>query len=140
MDAKIKRWMHKSFYYYIGAGAATGIAGILHLIYASNGISRGLSPFTIFFIVAGVTQLFWIMPIVKHWGRMWYYVAIGGTMVLMILYIMTRVSNPITNGRALTINEIGIAIEIFQAAFIIITGLIIVKQRTVHPSQREQLR
>jgi hypothetical protein len=37
----------------------------------------------------------------------------------MILYIMTRVSNPITSGRALTINGIDIATEIFQAAFII---------------------
>jgi hypothetical protein len=50
---------------------------------------------------------------------MWHYIGIGGTMVLMILHIMTRVSNPITSGRALTINGIGIATEIFQAAFII---------------------
>jgi hypothetical protein len=132
--------MHKSFYYYIAAGAATGIAGILHLVLASNGISRGLSPFTIFFIIAGITQLFWIVPIVKRWGRMWYYIGIGGTIVLMILFMVTRVSNPITNGRALTINGIGIAIEIFQAAFIIITIFIMVKQRTVHASQRDQLR
>jgi hypothetical protein len=132
--------MHKSFYYYVAAGATTGIAGILHLVLASNGISRGLSSFTIFFIVAGIAQLFWIVPIVKRWGRMWYYVGIGGTIVLMILYIMTRVSNPITNRRALTINGIGIAMEIFQAAFIIIIVLIMLKQRTVYASQRDQLR
>jgi hypothetical protein len=64
---------------------------------------------------------------------------IGGTIVLMILYILTRLPNPITNGRALTINAVDIATEIFQAGFIIITALILMKQRTVHPSQREQL-
>jgi hypothetical protein len=58
----------------------------------------------------------------------------------MILYIMTRVSNPITNRRALTINGIGRAMEIFQAAFIIIIVLIMLKQRTVYASQRDQLR
>jgi hypothetical protein len=63
--------MHKSLYYYMAAGATTGIAGILHLVLASNGISRGLSLFTIFFIVAGIAQLFWIIPVVKRWGRKW---------------------------------------------------------------------
>jgi hypothetical protein len=71
---------------------------------------------------------------------MWYYVGIGGTIVLMIVYVITRVPNPITNGRALPISEIGIATEIFQGAFIIVTALIIVKERSVHASQREELR
>jgi hypothetical protein len=47
--------MHKSLYYVL-AGVTTGIAGILHLVLALNGISRGLSAFTIFFIVAGIAQ------------------------------------------------------------------------------------
>lgn len=133
--------MHKSLNYYIAAGATTGIAGILHLVLAYNGISReGVSPFTIFFIIAGIAQLFWILPIVKRLARMWYYVGIGGTIVLMIVYIMTRVPNPITNGRALPVNGMGIATEIFQAAFIIITALILVKERRVHASRREELR
>jgi hypothetical protein len=109
-------------------------------VLALNGISRGLFPFTIFFIVAGIAQLFWVIPLIKRWGRIWYYMGIGGTIVLMILYVLTRLPNPITNGRALTINGVGVATEIFQAAFIIITALILMKQRTVHQSQREQLR
>ena len=132
--------MHKSSYYYIAAGATIGIAGILHLVFAYNGIGRGISPFSIFFIVSGIAQLFWILPMVKRWGRIWYYLGIGGTIFLMILYIITRVPNPITNGRAFTVNGLGIAIEIFQAAFIIITALIIVKERRVHTSEREELR
>jgi len=132
--------MDKTLYYYITAGATTGIAGILHLVYAYNGIGRGVSLFTIFFIVAGIAQLFWVLPMVKRWGQKWYVVGIGGTIVLMIVYAMTRVPNPITNGRALSISGIGIAIEIFQIAFIIITALILAKERTIHTSQRQELR
>ena len=41
--------MDKTLYYYITAGATTGIVGLLHLVYAYNGISRvGVSLFTIF--------------------------------------------------------------------------------------------
>ena len=132
--------MDKTLYYYITAGATTGIAGILHLVYAYNGIGSGVSLFTIFFIVAGIAQLFWVLPMVKRWGRKWYVVGIGGTIVLMIVYAMTRVPNPITNGRALSISGIGIATEIFQVAFIIITALILAKERTIHTSQRQELR
>jgi hypothetical protein len=53
-------------------------------------------------------NLFWILPMVKRWRRMWYCVGIRGTVVLMIVYLITRVPNPITNGRALPVNEIGI--------------------------------
>jgi hypothetical protein len=70
---------------------------------------------------------------------MWYYVGIGGTLVLMIVYLMIGVPNPITNGRALPVNGIGVATKIFQTDFIII-ALIIVKQTRVHASQREELR
>ena len=132
--------MDKTLYYYITAGATTGIAGILHLVYAYNGIGRGVSLFTIFFIVAGIAQLFWVLPMVKRWGRKWYVVGIGGTIVLMIVYAMTRVPNPITNGRALSISGIGIATEIFRIAFIIITALILAKEKTIHASQRQELR
>ena len=132
--------MYKSLYYYIAAAATIGIAGILHIVFAYNGISRGISPFTIFFVASGIVQIFWILPMIKRWGRIWYYVGIVGTIVLIILYIITRVPNPITGGRALTVNGIGISIEIFEAAFIIITALIIVKERKVATNRREELR
>ena len=133
--------MDKTLYYYITAGATIGIAGLLHLVYAYNGISRGgVSLFTIFFIVSGIAQLFWVLPMVKRWGRKWYIVGIGGTIVLMIVYTMTRIPNPITNGRALSISGMGIATEVFEAAFIIITALIIFKERRIHASQIQELR
>ena len=69
---------------YYAAAAATAIAGILHLIQASNSLGFNLN-FGIFFTVAGIAQLFWVVPMIRRWGRPWYYVGIGGTIVLIIL-------------------------------------------------------
>lgn len=113
----------KALYY--AAAATTAIAGILHLIQASNSLRFNLN-FGIFFIVAGIAQLFWVVPMIRRWGMPWYYVGIGGTIVLIILFVITRMpDNPIT-GRAGPINPMAIAIEVFQAAFIGLTVAIIV--------------
>jgi hypothetical protein len=45
------------------------------------------------------------------------------------------VPNPITEGRALPINEKGVAIEVFQIAYIVITAIIIAKERGERRSQ-----
>ncbi|MFL6470342.1 MAG: hypothetical protein ACJ71H_05770 [Nitrososphaeraceae archaeon] len=125
-------------YYYLAAAAATAIAGILHLISFSNLIGR--NPTTgIFFLVAGMAQLFWTIPMVRKWGRIWYYIGIAGTIVLIILYFITRVPNPITT-RALPINSMGILIEIFQFIYVGITAYIVARQRRIEPKQKEQLR
>jgi hypothetical protein len=132
--------MHRSFYYYIAAAATTAIAGILHLKWASSIIGRGPPTFGIFFIVSEIAQIFWTLPMIKQWGRVWYYIGIDGTAALVILYGVTRVPNPITGGRALPTNEIGIAIIVFEIAYIVITGIILVKERRITVSDKEQLR
>jgi hypothetical protein len=65
----------------------------------------------------------------RRWGKVWYYIGIAGTVILIILWTVTRVPNPITEGRALPVNEIGIAIEVFQVAYIAMTAIILVKER-----------
>jgi hypothetical protein len=114
---------------YYAAAATTAIAGILHLIFASNIIGVNINN-GIFFIVAGIAQLFWALPMIKRWGRIWYFIGIAGTIILIIMWAMTRVpGNPIT-GRGGPINEIGIAIQIFQIAYIVLTVIIIGKETT----------
>jgi hypothetical protein len=77
---------------------------------------------------AGISQLFWALPMARRRERIWYYIGIGGTIVLIIIYFVTRVPNPITEGRALQINSIGIATEIFQFIYIGITIFILTRK------------
>jgi hypothetical protein len=65
----------------------------------------------IFFIIAGISQLFWVVPMIRRCSKIWYYIGIVGTIILIIMWVMTRLpGNPIT-GRAGQINEMAIAIE-----------------------------
>jgi hypothetical protein len=102
---------------YYAAAATTAIAGILHLVLAPNILEFNLNT-GIFFIVAGIAQLFWVVPMIKKWGRPWYIAGIIGTIILIALFAITRIpDNPIT-GRAGPISPMALAIEVFQVAFI----------------------
>jgi hypothetical protein len=122
------KYKRKMILYY-AAAAATVIAGILHLILDLTHFGSNILGDT-FFIVAGISQIFWALPMTKRWGIIWYYIGIGGTLVLIILWVVTRVPNQITGGKAFPIEEWGIAISIFQIVYIVITALIIAKERS----------
>jgi len=92
----------------------------------------------IFFLVGGIAQLFWIIPMVKQWGRTWYYIGIAGTIVLIVMYFITRVSNPITN-RAAPINSMGVLVEIFQFIYVGITAYIVARRGRMESKQKERL-
>ena len=116
---------------YYAAAATTAIAGILNLSLVPNVIGRNPNS-GIFFIISGIAQIFWVIPMLKRWGRIWYFLGIGGTLILIIMWVITRVpGNPIT-GRGGPISEMAIVIEIFQIAYIIITAIIILKERRGH--------
>ena len=117
---------NSAFYYTVAA--TTALAGILHLILVPDITGRNLNS-GVFFIVAGIAQIFWVIPMLKRWGRIWYYIGIAGTIVLIIMWVMTRApGNPIT-GRGGPISEMAIAIEVFQIAYVVITAIIIKKER-----------
>ena len=118
---------------YYAAAATTAIAGILHLIQASNVLGFNLN-FFIFFLISGIAQLFWVVPMIRKWGLPWYLVGIGGTIVLIALFAITRMpGNPIT-GRGGPISPLGLATEVFQFAFIGLSIVII-----VYESRRKKL-
>lgn len=117
---------NRSFLYY-GAAASTAIAGILHLILVSNAINSNINN-AIFFLVAGILQLFWIIPMIRRWGRVWYAIGIAGTVILIGIWVITRIpDNPIT-GRGGPISEMAIAIEVFQIAYVVLTAVIMSKE------------
>jgi hypothetical protein len=124
---------------FYGAATCTGIAGILHLILVPNAIDSNINNATLF-LVGGITQIFWVLPMIKRWGRIWYVVGIAGTVILIGLWVITRIpDNPIT-GRDGPISERAIAVEIFQIAYVAITALIIAKERIRKPSSIEEKR
>jgi uncharacterized BrkB/YihY/UPF0761 family membrane protein len=137
---------NKKIYLYYLAGTMIAMAGILHLVVASNllggleGIIRSLAgpgllnaTFNIaklgfFFLVAGIAQLFWSVPMTKRWGRKWYYIGICGTIVLIALYAATKGPNPITTS-GINIPIYDIPTEIFEITYVAIVTVIIIVER-----------
>jgi hypothetical protein len=121
---------NRSLLYYGAAAVCTGIAGILHLMLIPNAVNFNFINYAIFFVVSGIAQLFWVLPMIKRWGRIWYTIGIAGTVILVGLtgYVIIGILyNPITARGGIT--EMAIAIEVFQIAYIVITVIIISKER-----------
>ena len=113
----------KALFY--AAAASTLIAGVLHLAIVPMFFTQMSIDTTIFFIVSGLAQIFWVIPVINRWSKPWYYVGIGGTVILIILYLIA------VPGSGYPVSQLDIAIELFQIAFIILCSVIIVKDRTV---------
>ena len=114
---------------YLGAAACTGIAGILHLMLVPNSIVAGVQ-YTAFFLISGLAQIFWVLPMVKRWGRIWNIIGLAGTAVLVGLtgyVVIESIGNPQSTPPGVT--ELAVAIEIFQISYVIITAIIIVTKR-----------
>src|ERR671917_1051011 len=122
---------------YIAAAAATAIAGLLHLMMGPNSLNFNVNQ-GILFIVGGIAQAFWIIPMIRRWGIPWYAIGIAGTMVFMALWIITRIpGNPITGRGGPAGNPIAITIEVFQAAFIGLAIAIIIYEHRKKKGQQE---
>ncbi len=72
------------------ASGTTAIAGILHLIMVPRLIEFNINT-GIFFLIAGILQVFWVLPTIRMYGRVWYYTGMGGTIGLIVLWAITRV-------------------------------------------------
>ena len=113
--------MNKILLISIAAAICTGIAGILHL----NMLPTNNTNSTILFLVGGLAQVFWIVPTVRNWGKIWDYIGIAGTSAFVLIWVITRIpENPIT-GRGGMVGDMAIAIEVFQIAFIVLLGLLV---------------
>jgi hypothetical protein len=114
---------------YLGAAACTGIAGILHLMFVPSSMMAGIQ-YTLVFLISGLAQLFWVLPMVKRWGRIWNIVGLAGTTVLVGMtgyVIVESVKNPQLTPPGVL--ESAIAIEICQVVFVILSATIIFAKR-----------
>jgi len=105
------------------AAASTIIAGILHLALVPMYRMVMTLDVIIFFIVSGLAQLFWVIPIVKIWIKPWYYIGIGGTALLIIMWAVA------VPGRGYPIDGLQIVTEFCQIIFIIVCCIIVSKAR-----------
>jgi hypothetical protein len=106
-----------------GAAASTLIAGVLHLALVPMFFNQMTPDVIIFFIGSGLAQLFWIIPTIKRWIYPWYYIGIGGTIILILLWIIA------IPGSGYPIGGMDVAIEISQIAFVILSLIAIKKNR-----------
>ena len=118
-------WYDRYRWLFFGAAAATAIAGILHIILVP--ISLNFNPMVgIFFLISGIVQLFWAYPTVRRWGIIWYYVGIGGTILLIILWAIARLPSIISEAVSLDVWDVSI---VFFQIIYVGTATIIVSKR-----------
>src|SRR6476620_7619918 len=121
----------KSHILFYVAGASTWIAGVLHLAIVPMFFNKMPTNVTVFFIVSGLAQLFWLIPVIKRWSNIWYYIGIGGTVILIILWVIVVPHNGIS--------ELEVAIELCQIVFIILCTIIIAKGRTISKFEQKNV-
>jgi hypothetical protein len=101
---------------------STSIAGVLHLAIIPMFFTVMPMNVSIFFLVSGATQMFWVIHVLKGWRNVWYYVGIVGTVILIALFVIA------VPGRGLPISVLEVTIELIQVTFII-CSITIVKDR-----------
>lgn len=111
---------------FLAAAATTAIAGIIHLVLGipSNNINS-----QILFVVGGSAQIFWVIPMIRKWGPIWYSVGLGGTIVFILIWVITRIPDNLITGRGGRVSDNGILTEIFQVAFVAIVIAILVLEK-----------
>jgi len=111
------------------AAFTTTFAGIIHLSLVHPTHSP-LQEFGIFFLVSGIAQVFWIIPVIRDWHKAWHYIGIIGTAVLIAIWSLSRFSTLITP-RPFHVDQMGIIEESMQVAFIVLLAVILIfKSRT----------
>lgn len=110
------------------AAGCTMIAGILHVFMAPGSLNREVLE-GVFFLISGGVQVFWALPVIKEWNKIFYFVGIGGTAILFGLWLVPRIMG-YASGRGFRISEMAILIEAFQIAFIVLC-IVILKKKSI---------
>ena len=118
---------------YFAAAAFTALAGSLHLILVQYFIGFDSNTST-FFIITGLAQIFWVLPIIRRWGRLWYIVGIAGSIALIFSWNITNAPLPV-KGVAAPYDDISIIIETLQVVFIAAMMSIVIRERQNYQPQ-----
>ncbi len=98
--------------------------GILHLLMMGPELKpvnfpTDMLPYTDgLFLISGILQIFWCIPMIMRWGYKWYLVGLIGTIGLSILLLITRIPNGITGLPLEDKNPMALLTEVSQFLFI----------------------
>lgn len=118
--------MNKIDILFYAAAATTAIAGIIHIVL---GYDSGQINTQVLFLVGGAVQIFWAVPMARKWGSVWYSVGLGGTVIFVLIWVITRVPENFITGRGGRVSDNGILTEVFQFAFVGIAIAILVLEK-----------
>lgn len=109
--------------------------GILHLLMIGPTLKpvnfpMDMLPYTDgLFIVSGILQIFWVIPMIMRWGYKWYLTGLIGTIGLSVLLLITRIPNGITGLPLEDRNPMALLTELSQFVYIGSTLMVIMHSR-----------
>ena len=125
------------------AAATTMIAGVLHLAMIGPSLKpinfpMELLPYTDgLFLISGIAQIFWALPMALRWNRRWFYVGLIGTIALTSLIALTRIPNEITGVALQDKNPMALLTEVMQTTYIVTTLTIILNNKRMMFGEKE---
>ncbi|MGD1838177.1 MAG: hypothetical protein ACPKPY_08990 [Nitrososphaeraceae archaeon] len=124
-----------SFLCYLAA-TSTIMGGLLHFLMVGPSLKPVNFPMDLLsytdglFILSGILQVFWAIPMIKNWNINWHYVGVVGTVLLTALLCLTRIPNPITVSPLVDDNPMCLLTETFQFLYIFTTITLIFLKKT----------
>ena len=118
------------------AAISTVMGGLLHFLMVGPSLKPINFPMELLsytdglFILSGILQVFWAIPMLKNWNINWHYVGVIGTVLLTALLCLTRIPNPITVLPLVDENPMCLLTEIFQFMYIFTTLSLIFLKKT----------
>ena len=134
--------IEKHILFYLAA-ATTMIAGVLHLAMIGPSLKpinfpMELLPYTDgLFLISGIAQIFWALPMALRWNRRWFYAGLIGSIALTSLIALTRIPNEITGVALQDKNPMALLTEVMQTTYIVTTLTIILNIKRIMFGERE---
>jgi hypothetical protein len=142
-EASVKTMLTEKHILFYLAAATTMVAGVLHLAMIGPSLKpinfpMELLPYTDgLFLISGIAQIFWALPMALRWNRRWFYAGLIGTLALTSLIALTRIPNEITGIALQDKNPMALLTEVMQTTYIVTTLTIILDNKRLMFGEKE---
>jgi hypothetical protein len=142
-EASVKTILFEKYILFYLAAATTMVAGVLHLAMIGPSLKpinfpMELLPYTDgLFLISGIAQIFWALPMALRWNRRWFYAGLIGTIALTSLIALTRIPNEITGVALQDKNPMALLTEVMQTTYIVTTLTIILNNKRLMFGEKE---